>query len=126
VTLLATALSVLALNGGPFTATVTATGHKPKIDTKWAYSVKVVDAAGKPLPARISIVVIDPVGGIHPVRRYRPRRTPGQAITNLPISGAFSDAVRWPLEAKGYPLAFRVIVTAAGARRTVTYSLTPQ
>ena len=124
--LLATVMSVLALHGSPYTATVTATGHTPKIDTTWAYRVKVVDAAGKPLAARISIVVVDPVGGLHPVHRYRPGGARGKAITNLPITGGFSDAVRWPLEAKGYPLAFRVIVNAAGARRTITYRLTPQ
>jgi len=38
----------------------------------------------------------------------------------------FSDAVRWPLDAKGYPLAFRVIVIAAGTKRTVTYTVTPR
>jgi hypothetical protein len=119
-------MSVLALQGVPFTATVTAAGHTPKIDTKWAYTVKVVDRAGKPVAATISIVVVDPIGGVHPVHRYASGQTLGKAVTKLPIKGVFSDAVRWPLDAKGYPLAFRVIVIAAGTKRTVTYTVTPR
>ena len=124
--LVAVALSALALHGAPFKATVTAAGHSPVIGAKWAYSVKVVGASGKPVAARISIVIVDPIGGLHPVHRYRPGTTLGKAVTNVRIKGVFSDAIVWPPEARGYPLVLRVTVSSAGSKRTVRYKVTPR
>jgi hypothetical protein len=123
---LAIACAALALNSAPFTATISSSGHTPKINTKWAYSIKVVDPAGKPLAATISAVVVDPLGGIHPVSLPGVGSKPGKMLTNYPIRGTLSSTVVWPVTARGYPLVFRVIVRAAGAKRTIKYTLTPR
>ena len=123
---LAIACAALAINSAPFTPTMTSTGHTPKVNTKWGYSIKVVDPAGKPIAATISAVVIDPVGGIHPVHLAGVGSTPGKVLTNYAIRGTLSNSVVWPVTARGYPLTFRVIVRAAGAKRTIKYTVTPR
>jgi hypothetical protein len=123
---LAIACAVLAVNGAPFTTTISSSGHTPKINTKWAYSIKVVDPAGKPLAATITAVVVDPIGGIHPVHLANVGSTPGKVLTNYPMRGTLSSTVVWPVTARGYPLVFRVTVRAAGATRTIKYTLTPR
>jgi hypothetical protein len=126
VNLLAIACAALAVNSAPFTATMSASGHTPKINTKWAYSVNVVSPAGKPIAATISAVVVDPIGGIHPVSLPNVGSTPGKVLTNYPIRGTLSSSVVWPATARGYPLVFKVVVRAAGANRTIKYTLTPR
>jgi hypothetical protein len=123
---LAVACAALALNSAPFTTTMSTSGHTPKINTKWAYSIKVVDPAGKPIAATISAVVVDPIGGIHPVHLANVGSTPGKVLTNYPIRGTLSSSVVWPVTARGYPLVFKVVVRAAGANRTIKYTLTPR
>jgi hypothetical protein len=81
---LAVACAALALNSAPFTTTMSTSGHTPKINTKWAYSIKVVDPAGKPIAATISAVVVDPIGGIHPVHLANVGSTPGKVLDQLP------------------------------------------
>src|SRR5262245_34841290 len=49
-------------------ARLTAPTHTPKVGTRWPYSVRVTSRAGKPLPARITVQIVDPVGGVHPVQ----------------------------------------------------------
>jgi hypothetical protein len=120
------ACAVLAVNGAPFTTTMSASGHTPKINTKWAYSIKVVDPAGKPIAATISAVVVDPLGGIHPVNLAGVGSKPGKVLTNYPMRGTLSSTVVWPVTARGYPLVFKVIVRAAGTTRTIKYTLTPR
>ena len=116
----------MALNSAPFTATITSSGHTPKINTKWAYTIKVVDPAGKPIAGTISAAVVDPIGGVHPVQLASVGTTPGKMLTNYPIRGTLSSSVVWPVAARGYPLVFRVIVRSAGATRTIKYTLTPR
>jgi hypothetical protein len=123
---LAIACAVLAVNSAPFTTTMSTSGHTPKINTKWAYTIKVVDPAGKPIAATISAVVVDPIGGIHPVQLAGGGSTPGKVLTNYPIRGTLSSTVVWPVTSRGYPLIFRVVVRSAGAKRTIKYTVTPR
>jgi hypothetical protein len=76
----------------------------------------VTDPGGAPIHARITVQVVDPLQQPHPVEL-------GRTTTKLidwPIDGSFADNVIWPANARGFPLTFRVIVEAAGARATLT------
>ena len=120
--LLAIAAAALAVGAAPFKATLTAGTHHPAISTRWPYVVKVVDPKGKPLRARISVAVVDPLGGVHPTLYYVSKT---KYVTNILFRGTFRDAVRWPPESKGYPLTFRVTVKVGTAKKVLTYLVTP-
>lgn len=93
---------------GPVRAALTAPNHTPKAGKLWPYSVKVTDASGKPLSGKVdteflfgSQVVGHEVPPSHPLK-----------------GGALHDAVTWPAQAVGEPLALRVVVHAS--QRTIT------
>ena len=119
--LLTVAVTTLAATVAPFHATLTAGTHHPSVNGKWPYSVRVVDAKGMPLAARISVAVVDPIGGVHPTQYYLGTKY----VTNIAFRGTFRDAVKWPPESKGYPLAFRVTVTVGKVKRVLRYVVTP-
>jgi hypothetical protein len=119
--LLAIVATTVAVSAVPFKATLTAGTHHPAINTRWPYSVRVVDAKGKPLAARISVAVVDPIGGVHPTEFYSSTKL----VTNIPFKGTFRDAVKWPPESKGYPLTFRVTVKVGTAKKVLEYLVTP-
>jgi hypothetical protein len=81
----------------------------------------VTDAKGKPLAARITAVVVDPIGGVHPVEFFANKKT----VTNYRIKGTFRDAIIWPPEANGYTVTFKVTVHVGAAKKVLTYKLTP-
>ena len=120
--LFAIAATALAVTAAPFKATLTAGTHHPVINTRWPYAVKVVDAKGKPLRARISVAVVDPIGGVHPTLYYV---STTKYVTNIPFRGTFRDAVKWPPESKGYLLTFRVTVKVGTAKKVLKYLVTP-
>jgi len=119
--LLAIAATAVAVTVAPFKATLTVGTHHPAINTRWPYAVKVVDAKGRPLRAKISVAVVDPIGVAHPTEYYLSKKL----VTDIPFRGAFRDAVRWPPESKGYALTFRVTVKAGTATKVLKYSVTP-
>ena len=119
-TFLAVLLSLVSLQAPAFKATLTAAGHSPKVNTRWAYSVTVKDKAGKPIAARITVRIKDPLGGVHPVEFFDVKKN----VVNHPIKGTFRDAVNWPPESRGAVLTFQVIVKAAGGTRTLSYYVT--
>ena len=116
--LVALALPLAAGAAPAFKVTFKAAKHTPRVNEKWTWSIKVTDPSGKLLPARISAVVIDPVGGVHPVEYGCCAK---KFITNIPIKGTFGDFVQYPLSAKGYRVTFRVTVKTARGTRAVTY-----
>jgi hypothetical protein len=119
---LAIATSALAATAAvPFKATLAAGTHRPAINTRWPYAVKVVDSKGHPLRARISVAVVDPLGGVHPTEYYLSTKL----VTNIPFRGTFRDAVKWPPESKGFPLTFRVIVKVGTTKKVLKYLVTP-
>ena len=101
-----------------FKVTFTASKHTPKVNERWNWKVAVASPAGKLLAATISAVVIDPVGGVHPVEYGCCAK---KFVTNVKIKGSFSDWVQYPLAAKGYKITFKVIVKTALGTRAVTY-----
>jgi hypothetical protein len=120
----ATAATIVAaaslLAGGSPRVTITAPGHTPKINTHWNYTVHVT-AGGKPVAAKISEAIVDPIGGEHAVEFGKSTKK----ITNWPIRGSFSDFIIWPTDARGIPLTLRITVQAGGARKVLAYHVTP-
>ena len=120
-TALALAGAALGANSVVFKATLTAGTHRPAINTRWPYAVKVVDAKGHPVRARISVAVVDPLGGVHPTQYYLGTKY----VTNIPFRGTFRDGVKWPPETKGIPLTFRVTLKVGTAVKVLRYAVTP-
>ncbi len=120
--LVVVAVAALAIQGAAFKATFVGGGHTPVIGTRWPYTVKVTDAKGKPLAARITAVVIDPIGGVHPVEFFVSSK---KFVTNYPIKGTFKDAIIWPPESNSYALTFKVTVRVGTTKKLLTYLLTP-
>lgn len=121
--LIAALVVSLALAGAaaaaPIKVTITAANHAPKVNVTWKYSVKVVDASGKPVAAKLSLAVIDPVGGVHPVEFLKKKKY----VTKFPISGVFSDAIIWPPASVGYVLKLRATAVANGVTATTIFTL---
>ena len=101
--------------------TLTAPGHTPTIGKRWHYTVHATNG-GKPVAGRITAQIVDPLGGAHPVDFG----TTKKPIVNRPFTGVFRDFVLWPGDSRGIPLRFRVIVVAAGVKKTIEYRVTPK
>jgi hypothetical protein len=95
-----------------------ATTHTPKVNARWPWSIVVTTAAGRLLPATISVAIVDPLGGVHPVDYGCCDK---KFITNVKIKGRFADYVQFPLSSKGFRLTFRVTVKTRLGNRIVTY-----
>ena len=92
--------------------------HTPKVNVRWPWSIRVSTQAGTPLAATISVAIVDPLGGVHPVE-YDCCKT--RFITNVKIKGRFADKVIYPLASKGFRVVFRVTVKTPLGRRVVNY-----
>jgi hypothetical protein len=92
--------------------------HTPKVNVRWPWSITVSTQAGTPLAATISVAIVDPLGGVHPVE-YDCCKT--RFITNVKIKGRFADKVIYPLASRGFRVVFRVTVKTPGGRRVVNY-----
>jgi hypothetical protein len=95
-----------------------ATTHTPKVNARWPWSIIVTTAAGRLLPATVSVAIVDPFGGVHPVEYGCCK---GKFITNVKTKGRFADYVQYPLSAKGFKLTFRVTVKTRLGKGIVTY-----
>jgi hypothetical protein len=115
---LAAALLVLT----PFKVTLKAPTHTPKVNSRWNYSVLAVDRAGKPLKARLTVQIVDPFGGAHPVELGKTHRN----VVDLGFTGRFRDYVEWPAESRGFRLTFRVTVRSGGKTARVGYWVRPR
>jgi hypothetical protein len=91
-------------------ATLRASTHRPRVNAPWTYVVRVRDAAGRPIRARVHLQVLFngvPVGeiGVHRVL------------------GVWRETIRWPPASVGHPLVFRAEVTARGRTLRLDYPL---
>jgi hypothetical protein len=122
-------VAALALAPGaaaaPFHATLKGGSHSPPGDdkTKWAYTVTVTNLSGKPIPAKLTVVVVDPFGGVHPAQLDCCKT---KYVTNRPFVGRFQDAVEWPPESRNFKLTFRVTVTALGKKQVLSTWVKPR
>jgi hypothetical protein len=113
-------VSALAL-AAPFTATLSAGTHTPKVSAKWVYTVRAT-AAGRPIRATITTQIVDPFGGVHAVEFGDTHRL----VTAFPFTGTFRDFIRFPPDSKGFKLSVRVTVRAKGAKTVLTYWIRAQ
>jgi predicted lipoprotein with Yx(FWY)xxD motif len=105
-----------------FGAKLSAPTHRPKANTKWFYTLLVTDLTGKPLRARITVQIVDPLGTAHPVQYANTKKN----LTDWPINGRFRDYVIWPKSsAVGVTLTLRVTVKAGTGKRVLTYPVSP-
>jgi len=120
-----TTSALLALTGSMLVAAprvvVTAPGHTPAVGTRWDYSVAVTEN-GRPVAARLTEQIVDPIGDEHPVQFG----TTTKNITNWPVKGTFRDFIVWPADSRGIPLTFRVTVRVGAERKTESYVVTPR
>jgi hypothetical protein len=118
----ALALPISAGAASGFRATFTAPTHTPTVNVKWFYTVHATTPTGRPVRATITSEIVDPFGGVHPVEFGCCKRN----VTNRPFTGTFRDYVRFPPEAKGVKLKFRVSVKALGGKRVLSYWVKPK
>jgi hypothetical protein len=111
------AASILAAS--PVRTTLTAPGHSPAVNTRWHYSVHVTKA-GKPVAAKLTVQIVDPIGGAHPVTFGATTKT----IKNWPFTGVFRDYIIWPKSSRGLPLKLRLTVHADRTTKVLTYAVT--
>ncbi len=90
----------------PVNVTIVAATHHPKVNKPWPVTIRVTDAAGKPLRATVTMRILfagSPVGKVDNGHVYRFvgswRERKGNEIT-------------WPPASKGQPLQFEAIVIA--------------
>lgn len=109
--------------GLPFRASLSAPTHRPKVNTKWYYTVRVTKPSGAPLSARITVQIRDPLGTLHPVLYANTKKK----LVDWPIHGRFRDYVIWPRSsAIGISLTLRVTVKADARRKILDYRVTPR
>lgn len=99
---------------------LTADSHHPRVGKPWHYEVRVTDAAGKPVPAKLHIQIVfngAPVGQIG-------RDTAPKGVWQETI-GADGNAP-FPSQAKGIRLTFQAIATAQGQQAKAGYWIVVQ
>lgn len=93
----------------------------PKVGVKWPYTLKAT-SGGKPVKARLTVSLLDPIGGVHEVEDDANDRV----IKNRPFTGTFRDKLLFPAESKGFPLKLRFAVVAGMAKKTLEVEVTPK
>jgi len=95
--------------------TLTADSHRPRVGKPWHYEVRVTDAAGKPVPARVHLEILFGGAPVGQVGRHRVR------------NGVWSETIGsganapFPVRARGVRLVFQAVVGALGETRKANY-----
>ena|SRR5919198_5067741 len=118
----ATPTRTVAAPAAAFRASLSASTHHPRVGPKWWYVVRATNPQGRPLRARLTAQVVDPLGTAHPVDVG----TSNRKLLNFPFNGRYRDFAQWPAASRGFRLTFRVIVKALGSARTLTYWVQPR
>ncbi len=101
----------------PIRVRLTADSHHPRVDRPWHYEVRVTDAGGKPVAARIHVQIL--FGGA-PV---------GQVGRHRVVNGIWQETIGaganepFPARSRGLELVFEAVVTAQGQTRKVHYPI---
>ena len=108
-----------------FRATLVTDGHTPKVNTTWHYSVRVTDAKGHPIWAKITSQIVDPLGGKHLVEFDGTGHNP--FVKNYRFFGNFCDSAIWPTNsAVGIALKFQTVIVTRHGRKVLSYEVTPK
>ena len=119
-TFVASVLAAVGLfAGSPVHATLTAPTHSPRVNVNWRYSVHLT-RGGKPIAGRITVQIVDSLGGVHPVQYGKTTKN----VTRRSFRGVFRDFVIWPASSRGIPVTFRVTVTVGSVRKVLRYPVT--
>src|SRR5690242_16453028 len=122
---LVAAASSSAASRLPFKATLAAAGHSPKVKSTWRYHVRVTDLKGHPIAARITSLIVDPLGKAHPVEFDGTGHNP--IVKNFGFFGNFCDSITWPVSAGvGVSLKFETVIVTAKGRTTLVYPVAPR
>src|SRR5581483_682893 len=105
----------LAALAAALVVSLSAPGHTPAANAKWFYTVKAT-VAGKPVRAKLTVQIVDPFGGVHPVT-YASTKRP---LVNWPFKGRFRDYVQFPAESAGLKVTVRITVKAGAKRRVLS------
>jgi hypothetical protein len=111
----------VAVAATPVKVTLTGLSHTPRVKVRNYYSVRAT-AGGKPVAARLTEVMVDPIGGRHPVTYG----TTSKPIANWRFKGSFRDFLLFPGSGRGVPLTFRVTVVVGTTKRTIDFKVTPR
>jgi hypothetical protein len=114
-------LAVLVSPGSSLQVRLSASGHAPKIQTRWPYTVRAI-LGGKPAAGEVTAQIVDPLGGRHPVGFGKKKGN----VTKVPFKGTFTDFVVWPSSSTGVPLTFRLTVTSGTTKKILNYRVTPR
>src|SRR5690348_16740844 len=107
-----------------FKATLTAAGHSPKVKSTWRYHVRVTDLKGHPIAARITSLIVDPLGTAHPVEFDGTGHN--RIVKNFSFFGNFCDSITWPVNSgAGVALKFETVIVTAKGRKVLIYPVTP-
>jgi hypothetical protein len=121
---LAAASAGTAARTAAFKATLTADTHSPKVSTTWHYHVRVTDAKGHPIAAKITSLIVDPLGTAHAVEFDGTGHNP--YVKNYRFFGNFCDSAIWPKSsAVGVTLKFETVIVTAQGRKVLVYPVTP-
>jgi hypothetical protein len=94
---------------------LTADSHHPRVGKPWHYAVRVTDATGRPVPARVHLQILFAGAPVGQVGRHRVE------------SGVWSETIGtkgnppFPARARGARLVFQAVVTARGQTRKANY-----
>jgi hypothetical protein len=117
--LIVVALGLMVLS--PLQVTLTAPGHTPTVNTRWGYAVRAT-SQGRPVTARITAQIVDPIGGSHFVQFGKTTKN----VVNWRFKGEFHDFIIWPRSSRGIPLKLRITVRTATAKKIVAYAVIPR
>jgi hypothetical protein len=98
---------VVAATSGTVTASMTAAGHRPRVNAPWPIRFSVKNE-GRPAKAEVRYEYL--FGGQVVAHRSR-----------YSFTGVFHDTFRWPASAVGYPLTFRAVIHSAGVTLNLDY-----
>jgi hypothetical protein len=90
---------------------IAASTHRPKVNAKWPYEVK---APGR---GTLTVQIVDPIGGVHPVQYDNERRN----VTGFPFHGTFRDYLEFPPDSRGYRLTVRATVKTDKGQGIASY-----
>ncbi len=103
-----------SVQSGPVYGELVAVNHSPTVNKPWAYSVKVTNAAGRPLSGTVAIeftfggeVVGHDTPPVHPVR-----------------NGLWHDTLEFPAQSEGEPLSVQAVVHTSAGSVTLDWPIT--
>jgi hypothetical protein len=99
---------------------LTADTHHPRVGKPWHYEVRVTDAAGQPVPARVHLQIVFAGAPVGQIGRHRVANGVWQETIGADGNAPF------PSRARGIKLAFQAIANARGQTAKANYWIVVQ